>query len=93
MEKFALLCYVLAFSCAFLHILGRGATLLCEVIRVNEEYLTIDEAAAAVKVNHQTIRRWLKSGKLSGLRTSQNGRWRIPRSALAEALTAPEKVE
>lgn len=56
---------------------------------MKEEYLTINEAAAAVNVSHQTIRRWIKSGKLMGLRTSQNGRWRIARSAVVEALTVP----
>lgn len=54
---------------------------------MNERLLTVHEAAAELKLNAQTVREWLRSGKLRGLRTTENGRWRVPESALVESLT------
>lgn len=58
---------------------------------MSEKLLTVNEAAAALSLNIQTVRRWLKSGKLRGLKTGdgQTSRWRIPESAIVESLTAP----
>ncbi len=51
-----------------------------------EELLTVDEAAARLKVQPDTVRRWLRSGKL---RASKLGRdWRIPASSV-EGLLKP----
>ena len=38
-------------------------------------YFTVDEAAETLRVNPQTIRRYLQSGKLSGVKLQ--GSWRI----------------
>ena len=54
---------------------------------MNERLLTVNEAAAALSLNPQTVREWLREGKLRGLRTTENGRWRVPESALVESLT------
>jgi excisionase family DNA binding protein len=56
---------------------------------MSERLLTVEEAAAALSLNVQTVRVWLRNGKLRGLRTDEgrNGRWRVPESALVEALT------
>lgn len=56
---------------------------------MSERLLTVNEAAAALKLNPQTVREWLRSGKLRGLRTTENGRWRVPESALVESLATP----
>ena len=50
---------------------------------VEFEYLTVTEAAAILKVAPNTIRDWLKSGKLKG----KIGRlWRIKRATLTNWL-------
>ena len=42
--------------------------------------LTVEEAAARMRVNAETVRRWIRRGKLRGLRASDQGHWRIPDS-------------
>ena len=56
---------------------------------MSERLLTVDEAAAALSLNPQTVRVWLRNGKLRGLRTGEgrNGQWRVPESAIVESLT------
>lgn len=57
---------------------------------MNERFLTVAQAADALSLNIQTVRRWLRMGKLRGLRTGEakTGRneWRIPESAIGESL-------
>ncbi len=55
---------------------------------MNEKLLTVAEAAEALSLNPQTVRVWLRSGKLRGLRTNEgkNGQWRVPESAVREPL-------
>jgi excisionase family DNA binding protein len=55
---------------------------------MSERLLTVNEAAAALSLNVQTVRAWLRSGRLRGLRTGdgKNARWRVPESALGETL-------
>ncbi len=54
-----------------------------------EELLTVKEVAARLKLNPQTVRRWIRSGRLRGVRIGARG-WRIrseeislPRAPLA----------
>ncbi len=60
---------------------------------MSERLLTVAEAAKALSLNPQTVRVWLRSGKLRGLRTRGDGRgrdeWRIPEGAISESLTPP----
>jgi excisionase family DNA binding protein len=42
---------------------------------MNQEYLTIDEAAEKVKVKPDTVRDWLRSGRLKGYKAGRL--WRI----------------
>ncbi len=69
-----------------------------EVILISERLLTVSEAAAALSLNPQTVRVWLRGGKLRGLRTRGDGRgrdeWRVPESAIIESLTpATQKTD
>jgi len=52
-----------------------------------ERLLTPDEAAEVVKVKAKTIREWLKSGKLKGIKTGRL--WRIKESELRAFLESP----
>ncbi|MDW7729699.1 MAG: helix-turn-helix domain-containing protein [Bacillota bacterium] len=46
------------------------------------EYLTVEEAAAILKVRENTVRDWLKSGKLKGFKVGRV--WRLTEEAIAE---------
>jgi len=48
-----------------------------------EELLTVDEAAARLKIKADTVRKWLRSGKLRAAKLGRS--WRIPDSEV-EAL-------
>jgi acetyl-CoA synthetase len=45
-----------------------------------EQYFTVEEAAALMKVSTETVRRWLRTGTVQGLKHGRD--WRIPESAL-----------
>jgi excisionase family DNA binding protein len=55
---------------------------------MSERLLTVPEAAVALSLNAQTVREWLRTGKLRGLRTGdgQKARWRVPESAIEQSL-------
>ena len=50
------------------------------------EYLTVAEAAARLKVHQETVRRWLKAGRLRGTLLSGKAGWRIPAREVARVL-------
>lgn len=60
---------------------------------MNERLLTVAQAADALSLNIQTVRKWLRTGKLRGLRTGDarlgRNEWRVPESAIGEALRPP----
>jgi excisionase family DNA binding protein len=47
-----------------------------------EQYLTVEYAAAMMLCSPETIRRWVRAGKLPAFRAGRRGRYRIPLSAL-----------
>ena len=43
------------------------------------EMLTVDEAAATLRVTAETVRRWLRDGRIRGVRLGgRKAGWRIP---------------
>jgi excisionase family DNA binding protein len=52
-------------------------------IEPNEDLLTVDEVAAQLRVNPQTVRNWIDAGKLPAVRVGDR-RVRIHRPALDE---------
>ena len=46
-----------------------------------EKFLTVEEAALALQVNTDTVRRWLRQGELKGRKLGRI--WRIAQSDLA----------
>jgi excisionase family DNA binding protein len=50
--------------------------------------LTVEEVAERLQLTPDTVRRFLREGKIRGIKTSpgKGGDWRIPESALAEYL-------
>jgi excisionase family DNA binding protein len=58
----------------------------------SDELLTVDEVAERVKVNPETVRRWIKSGRLPAVRAA-GGPYRIHSTDLDRLFGAPPKVE
>jgi excisionase family DNA binding protein len=52
-----------------------------------ETMLTVDEAADRLRVHAETVRRWLRSGKLRGNLLSERAGYRIPASEVERLLT------
>jgi excisionase family DNA binding protein len=52
-------------------------------------FLNIYQLATILQVSHITVRRWIKSGQLEAINTSEEGtgRWRIPKASINEFLS------
>ncbi|MDQ6674281.1 MAG: helix-turn-helix domain-containing protein [Chloroflexota bacterium] len=46
----------------------------------DERYWRVPEVAERLRVDPETVRRWLRAGKLRGMLLSQQGGYRIPES-------------
>lgn len=55
------------------------------------EYLTVKEVAAAMAVRPATVRAWLRSGRLQGVRIGRA--WRVPASAVKTVPTTAEILD
>lgn len=59
-----------------------------------DEWLTTDEVAQKLKVNPETVRRWLRSGEMRGSLLGDRTGWRISRLEvqrfMSERENAPE---
>ena len=56
-----------------------------------DELLTVVEVAHRLKLSRETVRRWLRDGKLRGVRFSDSGGWRV-RASEVERLLDGEPV-
>jgi excisionase family DNA binding protein len=52
-----------------------------------ETYLTVEQAAQRLGIHEETVRRWLRSGKLRGNLLSERAGYRIPASEVERLLT------
>ena len=57
---------------------------------MDSEVLTVAEVAARLKVNRETVRRWLRSGVIRGTLLGDRAGWRIPASEV-QRLMDPEQ--
>lgn len=57
---------------------------------VDERWFTVAEIAALMKVHDETVRRWLKSGRLRGQNYGGKMGWRVKESDLNAFLEDPE---
>jgi excisionase family DNA binding protein len=55
-----------------------------------DELLTVEEIAARVKVTPETVRRWLRTRRLRGMRLSDKAGWRVRASELERFLDSLE---
>jgi excisionase family DNA binding protein len=51
-----------------------------------DEVLTVREVAQRLKLTGETVRRWLRDGKLRGVRFSDAGGWRVRASEVERVL-------
>jgi excisionase family DNA binding protein len=60
----------------------------------DEPVLTVPEAAARLRISDEVIRRWLRDGKLRGIRIgSTRAGWRIPQSEVRRLLTGADELK
>jgi excisionase family DNA binding protein len=52
-----------------------------------DEALTVAEVAQRLKLSTETVRRWLREGKLRGVRFSDAGGWRVRASEVERVLS------
>lgn len=52
----------------------------------DEDWLTVREASERLKVNEDTVRRWLRAGYLHGTRLSGKAGWRVSKSEVQRFL-------
>lgn len=50
-----------------------------------EQFITVEFAAVLLMVCEETVRRWIRRGRLPAFRAGARGRYRIPLSALQPA--------
>ena len=48
----------------------------------DERWLTVPEVADVLRVHPETVREWLRSGRLDGVRIGRRSGWRISESQL-----------
>ena len=53
---------------------------------MDERVLTVNQVAAQLQVNVQTVRRWLRDGELIGIPIGGRTGWRVPASEVAAFL-------
>jgi len=51
-----------------------------------ERFLTVEDVAAQLQIHPETVRRWLREGRLAGYRISRKGGWRIRPEAVTAML-------
>ena len=60
---------------------------------MEQTMLTVDEVAERLKVNEQTVRRWLREGELTGIAFGGRTGWRINEDDLQAFLAARREAE
>jgi len=53
-----------------------------------DKLLTVAEVAEQLSVTEETVRRWLRAGRLEGVRLSRRAGWRVRQSSLDALLEA-----
>jgi excisionase family DNA binding protein len=56
---------------------------------MGDELLTVAEVAARLRINVETVRRWLRQGKLKGVRMGGRAGYRIPATELRQFSPEP----
>lgn len=53
---------------------------------MGERYLTVAEAAERLRICEEVVRRWLRTGRVSGTLLNRRAGWRIPESEVTRVL-------
>lgn len=51
-----------------------------------EQLLTVEDVAKRLQIHPETIRRWLREGRLEGIRMSRRAGWRVRPEAVDKML-------
>lgn len=58
-----------------------------------DELLTVAEVAQRLKLSQETVRRWLRAGRLRGVKFSDSGGYRVRASELERLLSSSQDNE
>lgn len=56
----------------------------------DEKWMTVPEVAELLRIHPETVRQWLREGRLTGVRISRRAGWRISDRDLNEFLSRDE---
>ena len=87
------MCSILPQSEPKINPVERHATIYNDIIQVGEvvhldEWLTTNEVAALLKVNPETVKRWLRGGEMTGSLLSDRAGWRIAKDEIQRFMAA-----
>lgn len=57
---------------------------------MDDELLTVQDVAARIKVNPETVRRWLRTGRMKGTLLGDRAGWRVPASEIPRFLASAD---
>jgi excisionase family DNA binding protein len=60
---------------------------------MDDDLLTVQDVATRLKVNPETVRRWLRSGRIKGTLLGDRAGWRIPASEIRRFLAGAESSQ
>lgn len=62
---------------------------------MEKQYLTVPEVAEILSVTEETVRRWLRDGRLKGVLLSRRAGWRVRPESVTEMMegSTPEGKE
>ncbi|HEV2107657.1 MAG TPA: helix-turn-helix domain-containing protein [Thermomicrobiales bacterium] len=52
----------------------------------SEQLWTVEEASARLRIHPESLRRWLREGKVAGYRLSRRAGWRVPEEEIQRLL-------
>ena len=59
----------------------------------DQRWLTVQQVAEQLQVHPETVREWLRDGKLRGHRISRRAGWRVPVDEVERFMTGGERAD
>lgn len=60
---------------------------------MTENWLTVEQVAERIQLHPDTVRIWLRTGRLKGTKLSRRAGYRIPESELQRLLSGEDQVK
>jgi excisionase family DNA binding protein len=60
---------------------------------VTENWLTVDQVAERIQLHPDTVRLWLRTGRIKGTKLSRRAGYRIPETELQRVLSGEDQAK